>query len=130
MGGWNALNNHSDNGAAPETDFLLAPDCLLPCQFPSRASSDDPLRRLWWAVLTLGLDDYYRPSTRAPAIKKAAEARQWVASRSESIGSFSWVCIMLDLSVDAMRAKLLNDPTTLKLRKKRTPVSKSSRPRP
>jgi hypothetical protein len=130
MGGWDNFNSHSDTGAAPAADILLAPDCLLPCQFPSRESSDDPLKRLWWAVLTLGLEDYYRPSTRASAVKKATEARQWVASRSQHIGSFSWVCTMLDLSVDAMRARLLNDPTTPKLRMKRTPVNRSCRPHP
>jgi hypothetical protein len=61
----------------------------------------DPERKLWANVLLQALTDL---AGRDP---QARSARAWIASRGNSVGSFTWVCYQLSLDPEAVRERVL-----------------------
>jgi hypothetical protein len=95
-----AIVNHwladdpSDHG-----DFLVR-------RVPSRLAL--PERRLWRAVLEMAIRDLGLVVCGYRAQPLRDNARAWIRSRNEDLGSFVFVCDALGLEADAVREELLS----------------------
>lgn len=66
----------------------------------------DGSRKLWFAVLEQAAKDA-EGDMRGPYGKYITEgARAWFFSKNQGIGSFLWVCLMLDLNPEVVRSIL------------------------
>ena len=66
----------------------------------------DTVRAIWTAVLSQAVVDYrYRGSAKGSAVQRI-DAANWVNSTYEGVGSFSYVCDVLNIDPDAVRDRL------------------------
>ena len=98
---------HPREGAVP---WLLTPSVLLPTQVAS-SWADHWLRRLCRAILedALACLEGKGPSSnmgRSDSARRAGQAWQWVESEATYLFSFTTVCAVLDLEVEAVRKQV------------------------
>jgi len=74
----------------------------------------DPERNLWIAVMQRAYDDLLLNPDNYGNLNKKKEVEflkektvSWVKEQRASIGSFSWICGALDLSIEEMRKLML-----------------------
>jgi hypothetical protein len=62
-------------------------------------------RKLWFAVLEQAIKDSegYLVSSRDDNDRIKQEARRWFLSENQGIGTFLWICLMLDLNPEFLR---------------------------
>ena len=88
-------------------------DFYLPAQVPS-SHKDQPARKLWLAVLNrarmdlaghgaLGTGQHHG---RLSGPRSALTAAKWFAADTDQPGDFVWVCTVLGIQPDAIRASL------------------------
>lgn len=75
----------------------------------------DPCRQIWAAVLNQAVDDLSGAGTdrAGPCHKNAraiisTRARRWFAAANRGIGSFVWICHILDLDPDRTRNVIMS----------------------
>ncbi len=77
---------------------------LLPAPRPV---SGDAVHQLWLTVLALGLQDAAAALAPPRACKvspvDAVRGLRWVLDDRDALGSFIWVCTVLDMAPDAVR---------------------------
>lgn len=77
---------------------------LLPTPRPV---SGDAVHQLWLTVLALGLQDASAALAPPRACKvspvDAVRGLRWVLDDRDALGSFIWVCTVLDMAPDAVR---------------------------
>jgi hypothetical protein len=77
---------------------------LLPVPRPE---GDDAVHQLWLTVLALGLQDaaaaLVRPRVCSVLPVEAVRGLCWVLDDTVAVGSFAWVCTVLDMAPDAVR---------------------------
>lgn len=59
-------------------------------------------KNLWAAVLRQAINDAYGANFAAD--KERTDAREWLRSDSVTIGSFRWICAILDMDYITLRA--------------------------
>lgn len=70
----------------------------LNCHSDSPATPQDGCRELWLNVLTAALED-----ARSKNERIRRQARAWFEDTRQDIGSFRWICVVLDLRVSLVR---------------------------
>jgi hypothetical protein len=60
-----------------------------------------PEKRMWWSVLSQGIFDYLEGGERE------REARPWIFSKVDRVGSFVWICIHLDIDPNKIIKKII-----------------------
>lgn len=59
----------------------------------------DPLGQLWFAVLTQSIEDALSFSLDESTV---AAAKRWFRSEREDVGSFRWVCNVINIDAEAI----------------------------
>ena len=89
----------------------------------------DECIQLWFAVMQRALVDAVRPASARKqnkacpgsyTKKKQQEAKKWIHSESEEVGSFLWICDNLDIRPEALRHAVENRPAEFLRAAKRT----------
>lgn len=82
---------------------------LLPAPRPV---SSDAVHQLWLTVLAVGVQDAAAALSQPRACKvspvDAVRGLRWVLDDADTVGSFIWVCTVLDMAPDAVRLCLLH----------------------
>jgi hypothetical protein len=70
-------------------------------------------RRMWASVVRTAADDLFNAKKKFDPKKRyymgpADAARAWFTSEEDGVGSFLWVCDILDLNAQAIRGVMLN----------------------
>jgi hypothetical protein len=69
-------------------------------------------RRLWASVVRTAADDLFTNKPVLPRrhcyVGSTIAARAWFSSENAEVGSFLWICDILDLNAQAIRSALLN----------------------
>lgn len=60
----------------------------------------DPCKRLWTAVLKRAVKDVHDNGTTSVI---SQGTRAWFGSKNQGVGSFLWICSMLDLNPEFVR---------------------------
>ena len=82
----------------------LASDSYLPAQVPS-SHKDQAERKLWLAVLNRARLDF-SGNAYLGRDREAARAADWFQSEGIEPGDFVWLCTVLGIQPDAVRASL------------------------
>ena len=82
----------------------VADDFYLPAQVPS-SHKNQPERKLWLAVLNRARMDYAGQAYLGRD-REAERAADWFGSEGIEPGSFVWLCTVLGIQPDAVRASL------------------------
>ena len=100
--------------AEPQTavnvSHLFAPQVLLPTQM-ARSGANRWLRRLYGAILEdalaclVGKGPVSQPGRVNDGARRRREAWAWIMSDAESCFSFTTICTVLDLHIEAVRAE-------------------------
>ena len=113
------MKTHKDGdsqGERRKSDGCGINDPIHPVQFWGNAESQrsDPLlpdKKLWAAVLTDAIEclsgHVSAEGSRASRLAEIDKAKEWFLSEREDIGSFLWVCKMLDLASDLIRKEVV-----------------------
>lgn len=70
-----------------------------------------PYRRLWVAVVAQAMKDLAEegPGNARERERARDEARRWFHAERDGVGSFIWVCLVLDVDPGKMRTAVLKD---------------------
>ena len=105
--GWGAATEVSHNAGLLLDHMVDTEDMLVPAQWAHRhqapASGE---KSLWLAVLTEAVCLATRRLTTQVTARHRDEAKEWIAADGTAIGSFRWVCDVLDLDADWVRVAI------------------------
>lgn len=65
------------------------------------------LRNLWAGVLKLAIEELGRKDKNGKPLTKSIEARRWIMREGNNIGSFIWICGVLDMCHIKLRTKII-----------------------
>jgi hypothetical protein len=67
----------------------------------------DRIKNLWGSVLTQAIEDLtLKKNPSKVAIMNRDSAIDWFNSENDGVGSFKWVCIVLDFNKDKIKNEL------------------------
>jgi hypothetical protein len=79
---------------------------IMPAQFFERPAIESPERRLWLEVLRAAVAWAFRRGSSTHIQRRRDEARAWFAAAGHEVGSFQFVCDMLEFDADRLRAQV------------------------